>query len=283
MMRSVLLGMFVALTSTLLAQSPSPLFDVASVKTNASGGGEGRIEVLPTAGRLRATNVTLRSLILRAYGLHQSQLIGLPDWASGQRFDVDARTVMPSPNGPEALLPPLQGLLGERFGVRAHFESKELPAYMLVLARRDGRLGQQIRPTQADCAAGRAVTQDELRANVREGWPPCGLAFFVNFTTTSATGDQMRMRIRRSAVSMAELAKTFQATVDGPVVDRTGLEGRFDVEYTFSPQPPGAAAPANDAPHLLVAIEEQLGIKLQSERTDVPVLVIDHVERPTEN
>jgi uncharacterized protein (TIGR03435 family) len=260
-------------------------FDVASVRASTPSQAESSIQLLPN-GRFTATNSTLRSLVLRAHKLHESQLIGYPEWIDAERFDIDARTASPPAEGPEALMVPLRALLAERFNLRTHPDTRPLPAYVLRLARRDGQLGPQIRPTQADCSGEKVLSQEEIRATVREGWPPCGMVFVVSFTTKAAAGTAVQMRFRRSATSIADLAASFQGAVGRPVVNRTGLEGRYDVEYTYSPQPADASVtPAfgPEAPGLLAAVQEQLGLELEAERTDVPVLVVDSVERPTAN
>ena len=265
--------------------SQDPRFDVVSVKANTGGQTETSTSELPQ-GRFAATNATLRSLILRAYKLHDSQLIGAPEWAGAERFDIEGRTDAPPRGGTEVLMPMLRTLLAERFGLRAHAETRQLPAYVLTRARRDGSLGPQIRTTEADCSGASVPSPDEIRASVRNGWPPCGMTFVVNFTTKTATGSSVQMRFRRSAITMDDLAPAFQSIVDRPVLNRTGLEGRYDVEYSYAPQPadPGVqSAFGPEAPGVLAAVEEQLGLKLEAERTEVPVLVIDAVQRPSEN
>jgi uncharacterized protein (TIGR03435 family) len=275
-------------TSQAAARIPlqSPAFDVASVRPNPSGDADTSITVTPN-GRFLATNATLRGLLLRAHKLHDSQLSGAADWIDRERFDIDARTASPPPEGPESLMPALKALLAERFRLRLHTEMRPLPAYVLRVAGRDGQLGPQIHPTKADCTTGRTVpTQDEIRASVRDGWPPCGMVFVVAFTTKAATGTAMQMRFRRSATSIPDLAAALQSAVGRPVLDKTGLEGRYDVEYSYSPRPADAgvqSAFGPEAPGVLAAVEEQLGLKLESERTEVPVLVIDSVDRPTAN
>jgi uncharacterized protein (TIGR03435 family) len=101
------------------------------------------------------------------------------------------------------------------------------------------------------------------------------------------SGSMIRLRIRRSGVTMNDFVATFDMNLGRPIVDRTELEGRFDLEYTFTPSRPQSApqsAPSPGAPpSLLVALEEQLGLKLEAERATVPVVVIDSIERPTEN
>lgn len=260
-------------------------FGVASVRRNVSGGDS---SFSPRAnGQLIATNTPLRTLILRAYGLHDSQLIDAPEWAAVERFDIDARAE-PAPPSPDALMPMLRTLLAERFQLKVRTETRQLPAYVLVHARRDRRLGPQIRPTQADCSGGaRVMSREEVMAIAKEGWPPCGQGVTISFLTTSSDGTAgSKIRMRRSGVTMPDFAIFLQGQVGRPVVDRTGVEGLFDVEYSFAPQPPSPstelAAGAN-VPPIFVALEEQLGLKLESERAQVPVLIVESVERPTQN
>ena len=274
----------VALSIAVVLDGQGPSFDVASVRANRSEQTDNSIQLLPN-GRFVATNSTLRSLILRAYKIHDSQLVGAPEWVDRERFDIDARAAKPPAEGPEALIPMLKTLFTERFALRSHTESRQVAAYVLRRAQ-EGRLGPQIRPTEADCSGQRVPTQEEIRASVRDGWPPCGMVFVVNFTTRTPAGTAVEMRFRRSATSIDDLAAAFPNAVGRPVVNRTGLEGRYDVEYSYTPQPadPGVTSAFRpDTPGLFAAIEEQLGLKLQAERADVPVLVIDAVERPTEN
>jgi uncharacterized protein (TIGR03435 family) len=129
------------------------------------------------------------------------------------------------------------------------------------------------------------MTQAELKATVRDGWPPCGQSIALSIVTTSSDGSEgLRVRVRRSAATMKAFATMLQGSVGRPIVDRTGLEGLFDVEYTFLPQPPASTelGAGVNVPPLFVALEEQLGLRLDAERAEVPVLVIESVERPTE-
>lgn len=263
----------------------APAFDVASVRPNTSGGNTS-FRAMPN-GQFTATNTALRTLILRANGLHDAQLIDAPDWTAEERFDIVARAEQAPAGGPDALMPMLRTLLEGRFQLKTRMETRVLPAYVLVHARGDRRLGERIRPTQADCTKARVMTREELLATAKDAWPPCGQSITISFVTTSSDGTVgSSIRVRRSAVTMKDFATMLHGSVDRPVVDRTGLEGLFDVEYTFARQPPTAptqlAAGAN-VPPIFVALEEQLGLELESERTEVPVLVIESVERPTEN
>ena len=281
-------AVIVALAILLIAPaSPAqePAFEVASVRPNVSGGTTS-FRAAPN-GQLTATNTPLRALILRAYGLHDSQLIDAPEWTALERFDIDARAEQAPASGPDALLPMLRTLLVDRFRLKARAETRELPAYLLMHARSDRRLGEQIRPTQADCTTAKVMTKAELSAVAKDGWPPCGQSVSIAFLMTSSDGTEgERIRVRRSAIAMRDFATMLQGSVERPVVDRTGLEGMFDVEYAFDPAPSGPAnqlAAGANVPVLGVALEEQLGLKLESERAEVPVLVIESVERPTAN
>jgi uncharacterized protein (TIGR03435 family) len=266
-------------------QAQAPAFDVASVRPNISGGNTS-FRAMPN-GQLTATNTALRTLILRAYGLHDSQLIDAPEWTAEERFDIAAKAEQAPAGGPDALMPMLRTLLAGRFQLKTRMETRVLPAYVLVHARRDQQLGERIRPTQADCTKARVMTQKELIATAKDAWPPCGQSIAISFVTTSSDGTEgSRIRVRRSAVAMKDFATMLQGNVGRPIVDRTGLEGLFDVEYTFAPQPstaPTELAAGANVPPLFVALEEQLGLKLESERAEVPVLVIESVDRPSEN
>ena len=264
--------------------SQEPAFEVASIRPTTQSTQTAEIRPTPW-GRFTTTNATAKSLVLRAYELVDAQLIGAPSWISTERYDIDARAAAP-PGGPDALMPMVRRLLAERFNLKAHAEMRELSAYALVAARRDHELGAQIRPTNTDCTRATTLTPDEVRAGARDGWPPCGMAYFVNFTTTTPAGNNVKMRVRRSGTTIAALAKALQPALDRPVIDHTSLSGRFDVEYSYAPGPqtPGVESVFGpEAPQLIVALEEQLGLKLESRRMSVPVLVIDAIDRPSEN
>jgi uncharacterized protein (TIGR03435 family) len=284
-MRLPLLSVLSACLAAACLAAQEPSFDVVSIRPSPSESTEAE-DIRPTPfGRLTATNATGRSLILRAYGLVDVQLIGAPAWLNRERYDIDARVAAP-PGGSDALLPLLRSLIVERFKLSARQETRELPAYALTFARRDRQLGSLIRTTQADCTKPTTMTQDEVRASVRDGWPPCGMQYVVGFLTTGPNGNNRKMRVRRSGIPMAALASGLQPIVDRPVIDQTGLEGRFDVEYSYSPQPPTPGVESvfgPDAPAISVALEEQLGLKLESRRMGVPVLVIDSIDRPSAN
>lgn len=284
-MRAPLLSVPSALLVVTCLAAQEPSFDVASIRPSPSESTQAS-DIRPTPfGRLTAANATTRSLILRAYGLVDAQLIGAPAWLNSERYDIDARVAAPA-GGSDALLPLLRSLIIDRFKLKAHQDTRELAAYALTFARRDRQLGSLIRATGTDCTKPTTLTQDEVRASVRDGWPPCGVEYVVGFLTTTPNGNNRKMRVRRAGITMSALATGLQPVVARPVIDQTGLEGRFDVEYSYSPQPPTPGVESvfgPDAPAISVALEEQLGLKLESRRMNVPVLVIDSIERPSEN
>lgn len=286
-MRPHLLRVVCVVSGTAFSLAQAPAFDVASIRpTPATVTKPSDIQTMPN-GRFLATNTTIKAVILRAYGLVDSQLIGAPSWLESDHFDIDARTAPPPVAGPESLLPMVQRLLVERFALKAHSDTRDLPAYALTFARRDRQRGPLLLDSKADCTHASTLSIDEVRAAARDGWPPCGMSYFVSFVTGPTSGNLVKMRVRRSGTTISALATSLQRIVDRPVIDQTGLAGLFDVEYSYAPpqpQPPGVENPFGpEAPVLLVALEEQLGLKLDARRMTVPVLAIDSIDRPSEN
>jgi uncharacterized protein (TIGR03435 family) len=259
-----------------------PSFEVASVKPNTSAG-PNQIRVgMPGNGRFNITNMPLAELIRFAYELQPFQLTGGPDWVNSQRFDVTATT--DGNPGPVVIRQMLQSLLAERFNLAVHTETRDMPIYELVLARSDGRLGEKLRPAGPDCAP---MTMPPgmkppppppaplpAPAGARPGAPGCPTIFGNGF-----------MSARR--ISIEQLARNLARTVRRIVVDKTGLSGFYDADLEFMPdgplpqQAPGAPqfpAPSSDAPSIYTAMQEQLGLKLESARGPVEQLVIDRVE-----
>ena len=269
------------------AQAPAVTkFDVASVKANRSGAPFRIGPMLQPGGRVIATNLALRDLIRAAYGLEDNQLVNVPAWGDGDRFDLEAR-------GPADLTPArgqamLRELLADRFKLVTHPETRQLPIYRLVMARRDRAPGPRLRPSGPECAP---ITPPPgvptpppppppmggggVPLTVADGTPRrCGTMMFPGATSTRS-------------VTMAAFANLLSLGVGRPVVDETGLPGAFDIDLTYSPDLGAAASqtapPVNAAPSLFTALEEQLGLKLESARGPVNVVVIDRVERPAEN
>jgi uncharacterized protein (TIGR03435 family) len=264
------------------AQAGKPSFSVASVRPNKSGGRPGGIRPLAN-GRLTATNVTLRELILRAYGVHDSQLVGGPAWVASDRFDVVANTETLPPGGISDVMVMLRTLLAERFALRTRSDKRTLATYVMLPAHSDGKPGPQLRVSTIDCSTNPASAVPNTASADAQGWPPCGLALI------RSTVGKVRTRVegKQSAVTMQELAANFQTTAGRPVIDRTGFVGKFDVEYAFSVENPTAGAASttqlSDLPDIFTAFREQLGLRLDAQENPVDVLIIDTVEQPTAN
>lgn len=263
-----------------LAPQTPAVFEVASVRPDDARQAGG-IRLLPT-GQFTATAVTLHDLIVRAYAIHESQLVDAPDWTRDERYSIVARSAAPPPGGTAGLLPMLQALLAERFALRMRTQRRPLSAFVLtpIVA---GRLGAGIRPSTIDCAANAPSPVPNTMSLSADGWPPCGLTLM-----RTMIGDiRNRIEVIQAAVPISELAFRLQALVGRPVVDRTALSGTFDIRFVYAQQtatnPGGVAATPSDAPDLFSAMREQLGFELESKRAQVPVLVVESVERPAGN
>jgi uncharacterized protein (TIGR03435 family) len=280
------------LTIGAAGQAP-PQFEVASIKPNKSGDGRVMIGVQP-GGRFTATNVPLRMLIRNAYQLQDFQIVGGPDWLSTDRFDVIAKAEEGAGDAfraaqsgePSRGQLMLRALLAERFKLVAHTENREMPIFALVLARSDGKLGPQLQKSTTDCtgpAAGRGRGQMPPPGPPQPGERlPCGIRV--------APGN---MSVGGS--SLAQFASSLGMFVGRIVVDRTGLDGTYDFNLTWTPdqianRPPGAPDPLvngvpidPNGPSIFTAVQEQLGLKLDSQKGPVSVLVIDRADHPVEN
>jgi uncharacterized protein (TIGR03435 family) len=229
----------------------TPSFEVATVKPGKPDqrGGHGF-----QGNRLRFTNITLNDLIVFAYEVHLKQTIGTPPWAGTDKFDIEVKPNgegMPSSKQWKGML---QKLMADRFKLAFHREMKELPVYALSVVK-----------------TGPKLTKGDLN-----GVPTLDFGTLGTLHATNAT--------------MADFTQAMQAVVlDRPVVDQTGLEGRFDFDLTWTPDDSQFAGieakipSLADAPPLYTAIQEQIGLKLDVTKTPAEVLVIDHVEKPSEN
>lgn len=257
------------LTGELRSQTPPPstpsrpAFEVASVKKRI---GPGPASVIlgqnAPSGRFDRT-ITAAGLILYAYDLRDYQLIGGPEWIRSDRFDVAATAGRDATMMEIRLM--LQSLLEDRFKLITRKEQREMPVYSLVLARKDARLGSGITRTDDDCKA-----TARRPSNV-----PAGAG------TTSGCG------------GVAVIASGASRVMGSPVIDKTGLTGTFVYFVYYSLAGPrsfaGTLLPLPDTssdpnlPAYPTALQEQLGLKLESTRGPVDVLVIDSVQQPTEN
>jgi len=268
-----------------IGQEPSvPIaFSVASVKVNRSGERAARTEE-SVPGIYRATNVWLSLLITYAYGIQNNQIESAPDWTrtlSPERFDVAARLEQTPPGVPDAEAKRLamRTLLAERFKLAVKRETREVPMFALVMARRDGRPGPMLTRSATDCSP-EARARDAAR--VAAGPSGTQAAGFCGMRVNTG-------RIQFGGAPISQFVKQFAP--DGRrVIDRTGLTGNWEFVLTFTPDVPDLELPGQsphaidpDGPSLLTALQEQLGFKLEPTKGEVEVLVVERVERPTEN
>lgn len=241
-------------------------FDVASIKPNHSVDGSANYRFSPT--HLEMANVPPSLLIELAFGLKsKAQLVGLPPWSRQEKFDIDAKVDVDAakPLGKLAqeesrkrLEEMAQGLLATRFHMKTHWEKRELPSYFLVVANSGALLKLE------------EDSKDDKGLHT---------GFKTGPGEISATKCEVEVLIS-SLSGTPELAGR-------PVVDKTGLKGKYSWMLTWTPERMSAAATANgEAPHglsLFTALQEQLGLQLKTEKSSVDVVVVDSIERPTEN
>jgi uncharacterized protein (TIGR03435 family) len=260
--------------------APAPLtFEVASIKPNSGDDHRIGIQFMPGGG-LRTTGTTLKFLITFAYDVRDFQVSGGPGWINSDRFDIMAKsdrdasesapddlskmTDAQMKTGVEQMRAKLQALLADRFQLTIHHETKDQPVYALVIGKNGSKLKE---------------------SEVKQG------------------GDRRRMmRMGRSelnaeGVAIDMLTNTLSNVLGRPVIDRTGLKGNYDFKLTWTPDPgqaggfggpppPGVEAPPPpdpNGPSIFTAVQEQLGLRLESQKGPVDLIVIDKVEKLSEN
>jgi uncharacterized protein (TIGR03435 family) len=213
-------------------------------------------------------NSTLYDLIRNAHQLQRYEIVAgerAPSWLESERWDIAAK-------GPEQatqreLLPLLQNLLVDRFKLVTRREVRDLPAYALVFARSDRRLGPQIEPSTLDCASLAQAARDAAPGNA----PRCG--------RNSGPG-----LVETFGVPLTDFTRTLSAVAGRFVVDATGLTGPFDLRLRWTPDQETANVGAlSDGTSLFTAIQEQLGLRLEPRQMPVNAFVIESAQRPTED
>jgi uncharacterized protein (TIGR03435 family) len=258
--------------------NPNPSFEVATIKPSRP---EERFSLLVNrSGMMNTTSTSLSDLIKFAYGVYPKQITGAPPWVETEKYDVAAKPDTEGiPNGDQLKLM-VQKLLTERFQLAFHRDKKELSVYAMTVTKTGVKLSKNetggILPGFGgiDCIA------------CPNGWNAPAAA---HRTHKSRRGPPLNFNVRNS--TMAEFAGVLQANIlDRPVVDQTELGStRYDFTLKWTPDPsPGANVPPaapdpNAPPDLLTAFQQQLGLKLESTKAPVDVLVIDKVEKPSEN
>jgi uncharacterized protein (TIGR03435 family) len=279
----LIVALSLPVVAILRAQPPTstaPAFEVASVKLNTSSNPRGAISG-PTPGRFTMSGVPLLFIVNYAYPVLGYQLVGMPDWAGTTNYDVNATYPLGvQPDEPTARQM-VQTLLEQRFGLKVHHEMRSLASYALVIARKDGALGPQVTRSDVDCKTWLADKRSVFGAGSASTVAPGG-------KRSACTMMASRRYIAAGTQTMTQLATTLGALVGRPVIDRTGLSGTFDMDLQWAPSmemaAPGTTTTANgDGPSIFSALQEQLGLRLDSTTASFDVLVIDHVERPTED
>jgi len=238
-----------------------PVFEAATVKLNKSGSSGSHSSFAP--GRFTFTNVLLKNFMhYSAYGVPEPRILGGPKWLDSERFDIEAkvdssvidqmRTLSPE-QGKLQRQAMFQQLLADRFKLAVHWETRELPVYALVVAKNGPKLHVSTKSDDGTSAGP-------------------GL-----FTADGITLTEMAQSLTQELAT--ELGRV--------VIDKTGIAGRYDVTLKWTPDTSGAPADNgtenSSNPSIFTAMQEQLGLKLESAKGPVQVLVIDHVEMPSEN
>jgi uncharacterized protein (TIGR03435 family) len=266
-MRRRVLALAVAVCSAALF-AQQPVFEAAVLRPNRSGDEGASIRQRP-GGQYTMTNGTIALLLQNAFRPDSGEIVGAPDWVRSDRYDL--RATANATTSSDDLRGMLRALLTERLKLAAHLEPREQPVYLLMKARPDGRLGPSIERTTRDCDAYMAASRSGLPTPVlappANGAPPCGMDINEN-------------DMRTGGVTMDLLARNLGRLAGRVVFDRTGIEGYFDLTLKFSREPDPARP---DAPSIFTALQEQLGLKLESGRAPLQTLVIDHIERPSDN
>jgi uncharacterized protein (TIGR03435 family) len=257
--RLVMLGVFGILSGPhSRAQSPRSEFEVASIKRNTSGD-LGRY-IRPGAGRLSVSNMTVKDLLTIAYQVRDFQISGGPTWINSEHYDIEAKT--DGNAAPKQMAETmLQALLEDRFKLKVHRETKELPIYVLTLAKN----GLKIEPAKE----GSCITLDPGKPAA----PGQRQSAFCGFHVIG------RGRYDATHTGVSALATDLSSVLSRTVADKTALTEAFDIHLRFAPED----APDSTSPSIFTAVQEQLGLRLEAGKGPVEVLVIDQVGRPSEN
>jgi uncharacterized protein (TIGR03435 family) len=254
----------------LFSQSPNaskPAFEIISIKPNVSGDNRVSITNQP-GGRFFATGVPLRFLMTSAYRVREFQISGGPGWITSDRWDIDARpaeavmrpSVPADPSVPDTMSLMVQSLIEDRFQLKMHRETREQPVYELVVAKGGSKmkLSDDQTPVQPPQRGGEPPAR---RNGIRTG-----------------RGD-----LEAAGIQFAIFVNVLSQQLGRPIVDKTGLTGFYDFRLQWTPQLAQQADSDSSGPTIFTALQEQLGLRLESAKGPVEVLVIDSVQKPSEN
>jgi len=266
-------------------------FTAASIKLNKSGSRASDETLGKAGGYVTFTNATVRQLIEKAYfpynrgwspGLKSLMPSALPNWTDSERFDIEALADGNPTVAQKQLM--LQSLLQDRFKLTTHNEVRQLPVFALVLVK-PGKTGPQLLKHSNSTCADPSATEQPSTTGATATFP-CG-AFLVQ-TKPDSPGAFFP---RASDMTMPWFAQNLTSLVGRLVVDRTGLNGSFDLNLGYTPVPgePGASknpdesTSQSDQSSIFTALQDQLGLKLESQTLPVEVVIIEHIEEPSPN
>ena len=227
-----------------LLSGQSTRFEAASIKPNRSAAEAS--DTNSTPGRISLINVTLISILRRAFGVLDSQILGAPSWLSSERFDIVAVSGGHDALSDKGRQPFLQALLADRFGLKYHEETRELRAYSLMSAKQ----GVKLRPSQVPGEYG--------------------------MTTTIEQGRQILHSTRGNIPRLIEILSRLTGAI---ITDQTGLSGQYDFKLVWTP----SEDTQGTGPSLFAALQDQLGLILKPVKAAVRVIIIDHIDRPSPN
>jgi bla regulator protein BlaR1 len=242
-----------------------PTYEVVKIKQNKSA--TGMTQLLTTPDRLSAVGVTLQMVIEHAYGVEGHQITQAPGWLNVEKYDIEAKASGSVADELKALSPDqrnlelrrmLQALLADRFRLSLHRETNELPVYSLVVAENGPKL-QEAKP-------GDTYPNGIRGPDGRPAGPHMEIM-------------QLGSGLTAQALSMAEIAKLLTRELGRTVLDKTGLTGNYDFTLHWTP---ANQSQSSQAP-LFTALQEQLGLRLESQTAPLVVLVIDNAEKPSED
>jgi uncharacterized protein (TIGR03435 family) len=257
-----------ALASDVPTSAQGPAFDAVSIKVNRSGGS--RSQFRGTLSGISVTNNTLLDIIRNVWNVNRLQIVGGPSWIGEDRFDIEAKASGKANR--DELVAMAKTMLAERFNLAVHQEMRPIPVYALVLARSDGRLGPTLRRSLASCDTRNPPAPG---APLPEPPPPLGGVDLPACGTNTGRG-----MLRAAGIELEAFTRNMAGAAGRIIVDRTGLTGSFDMVLRFNAD---ANDVSSDLPSLFAAVQEQLGLKLDPQTAPAEVLVIDRVEKPTEN
>jgi uncharacterized protein (TIGR03435 family) len=273
--RPSLVALLLVAGSVLLVAQEKPAFEVVSIKRvdELRQGGGGR--TMPDGSSVM-TNRPVATFIMAASPERAVDVVGLPAWTRDERYDVTVKP--PAGSTREQIAQMWRTMFADRMKLVAHVEQRERDVYSLVLVRADGKLGPELKPSSLDCSPPPPGTAPPS--------PPTGPPSRKD--ALNRCGMMMQAGgIFSGGMRLDNLASSLSGMAGGNVENHTGLVGFYSVNLTFSPTRgrgvPAGADSNDDAPDFFTALREQLGLKVEHEKKMMPVLVVDHIERPSEN